>query len=39
MEDLFGNKKPIQIEDDEWWLNGRIILFQKEKKSIIMTNM
>lgn len=25
MKDLFGNKKPIQIEVGEWWFNGRII--------------
>ena len=25
MKDLFGNKKPVQIEMDEWWFNGRII--------------
>lgn len=23
--DIFGNKKPVQIEDGEWWFNGNII--------------
>ncbi len=23
--DLFGNKKPVQIETKEWWYNGRFI--------------
>lgn len=32
MKDIFGNKNPIQIEEDEWWFNGRIILFQKDKR-------
>jgi hypothetical protein len=25
MKDIFGNKKPVQIEDGEYWFNGRII--------------
>lgn len=25
MKDLFGNKKPVAIEVEEWWFNGRII--------------
>ncbi len=25
MKDIFGNLKPICIEVDEWWFNGRII--------------
>lgn len=25
MKDLFGNKKPVKLEADEWWFNGRII--------------
>lgn len=25
MIDLFGNKKPVAIEVDEWWFNVRII--------------
>lgn len=25
MKDLFGNNKPVAIEVDEWWFNGRII--------------
>jgi len=25
MKDIFGNIKPVQIETDEWWFNGRII--------------
>lgn len=24
-KDLFGNKKPVAIESEEWWFNGRII--------------
>lgn len=23
--DIFGNNAPVQIEDGEWWFNGRII--------------
>lgn len=30
MKDLFGNIKPIQIEIDEWWFNGRIIVKQND---------
>lgn len=30
MKDLFGNKKPVAIEIDEWWFNGRIIQKQKD---------
>lgn len=30
MKDLFGNKKPIAIEIDEWWFNGRIIQKQND---------
>ena len=30
MKDLFGNTKPIQIEIDEWWFNGRIIVEQND---------
>lgn len=25
MKDIFGNKKPVQIEVEEWWFGGRII--------------
>lgn len=25
MKDIFGNSKPVQIEVDEWWFNGRFI--------------
>lgn len=25
MKDVFGNTKPVQIEVNEWWFNGRII--------------
>lgn len=25
MKDIFGNSKPVQIEADEWWFNGRFI--------------
>jgi len=25
MKDIFGNTKPVQIETEEWWFNGRII--------------
>lgn len=32
MVDIFGNKKPIQIEEDEWWFNGRIILRQRDSR-------
>ncbi len=30
MKDLFGNQKPIEIETDEWWFNGRIIHKQND---------
>lgn len=30
MIDLFGNKKPVDIEVDEWWFNGRIIQKQND---------
>ena len=29
MKDIFNNSKPIMIEIDEWWFNGRIIQKQK----------
>ena len=25
MKDVFGNTKPVPIEIEEWWYNGRII--------------
>lgn len=25
MKDIFGNSKPVQLEVDEWWFNGRFI--------------
>lgn len=30
MKDLFGNKKPVAIEINEWWFNGRIIQKQDD---------
>lgn len=30
--DLFGNKRPVQIEADEWWYNGRIIQKQNDSR-------
>jgi len=30
MKDLFGNSKPLLIEIDEWWFNGRIIQKQDD---------
>jgi len=30
MKDLFGNKKPVQIETNEWWFNGWIIVKQED---------
>lgn len=30
--DLFGNEKPVQIEDGEWWFNGRIIQYQEDSR-------
>ena len=32
MKDNFGNSKPVQIEQDEWWFNGRIIMKQKDDR-------
>lgn len=32
MKDLFGNTKPVQIEDGEWWFNGRIIQKQNDSR-------
>lgn len=32
MKDLFGNQKPIAIEIDEWWFNGRIIQKQNDSR-------
>jgi hypothetical protein len=32
MKDIFGNKNPVQIEEDEWWFNGRIILRQRDSR-------
>lgn len=32
MKDLFGNEKPVQIEIDEWWFNGRIIQKQSHPR-------
>ena len=30
MKDIFGNSQPIQIEHNEWWFNGRIIIKQDD---------
>jgi len=30
MKDLFGNRKPVAIEIDIWWFNGRIIEKQND---------
>lgn len=30
MKDVFGNTKPVQIEVNEWWFNGRIIIKQED---------
>ncbi len=30
MKDVFGNAKPVQIELNEWWFNGRIIVKQED---------
>jgi hypothetical protein len=30
MKDIFGNDKPVQIELNEWWFNGRIIVNQDD---------
>ena len=32
MKDNFGNTRPIQIEEYEWWFNGRIIVKQKDDR-------
>jgi len=32
MKDVFGNTKPVQIEANEWWFNGRIIIKQEDKR-------
>lgn len=32
MKDSFGNIKPVQIELNEWWFNGRIIVKQEDKR-------
>lgn len=32
MKDNFGNTKPVQIEENEWWFNGRIIVKQKDDR-------
>jgi hypothetical protein len=33
MKDIFGNSKPVQIEVDEYWYNGRII--QKQSHPLV----
>jgi hypothetical protein len=30
MKDVFGNTKPVQIDVNEWWFNGRIIVKQDD---------
>jgi hypothetical protein len=30
MKDVFGNRKPVQIDLNEWWFNGRIIVKQDD---------
>ena len=30
MKDVFGNTKPVQIEVNEWWFNGRIVVKQED---------
>lgn len=30
MKDNFENRKPVQIELNEWWFNGRIIIKQDD---------
>lgn len=30
MKDIFGNIKPVRIELNEWWFNGRIIVKQND---------
>lgn len=32
MKDNFGNTKPVQIDLNEWWFNGRIIVKQEDKR-------
>jgi len=32
MKYLFENTKPIQIETNEWWFNGRIIQKQNDSR-------
>lgn len=32
IKDNFGNTKPIQIELNEWWFNGSIIVKQEDKR-------
>lgn len=32
MKDIFGNSKPIQIEAEDWWFNGRFIMKQNHPK-------
>jgi len=32
MKDNFGNTKPVQIELNEWWFNGRIIVKQEDDR-------
>lgn len=32
MKDNFGNTKPVQIELNEWWFNGRIIVKQEDER-------
>jgi hypothetical protein len=32
MKDNFGNTKPVQIELNEWWFNGRIIVKHEDDR-------
>lgn len=32
MKDNYGNTKPVQIELNEWWFNGRIIVKQEDER-------
>lgn len=32
MKDIFGNRKPVQIETGEYWFNGNIIQLQNHPK-------
>lgn len=32
MKDIFGNRKPVQIEIGEYWFNGNIIQLQNHPK-------